>query len=176
VNDNGASTARTGVDRLGLLLLLGLFSLYSLLGLLGLLSLCGLLGLLDLLVSHILKPEVQRCLIVKLYPVSSCTFHDRTLNISYLNRGTLEFTLESVGNGDIDLGSVEGTATLVDGPVIALELGHGLLQLILRFVPRLLGAETAIRLGTQLEFKLEAEEAVDGLQEVEETLNFRHDL
>ena len=113
---------------------------------------------LGLLVRHVLELEVNWCLVVQ------------------LNGGTLELSLEGISDGDINLRSVESAITLVDGPVIALEVRHGLLQLLFGVVPRLNLTQILLGTGRELQLEGETEQAIDGLQEIEETLNFRSDL
>lgn len=95
---------------------------------------------------------------------------DRGLVVQ-LDSGALEFTLEGIGNGDVNLRAVEGTIALVDVPVIAHKLGHGGLELLLGVVPGL--KLTQVVLGASREFQLEGEakQTVDGLQEVKQTLD-----
>lgn len=123
---------------------------------LGLTLLSGISG--SLLVAHVLELEVNGSLVIK------------------LDGGTLELSLEGVSDGNIDLRTVEGTITLIDGPVIALELGHGRLELLLCVVPGLELTQILLGPGGELQLEGEAEKAVNGLQEVEQTLDFRCDL
>lgn len=113
---------------------------------------------LGLLVRHVLELEVNWCLVVQ------------------LNGGTLELSLQGIGDGDIDLRSVESAVTLVDGPVGALEVRHGLLQLLFGVVPGLDLTQIFLRTGRELQLEGETEQAVDGLQEIEKSFNFRSDL
>jgi len=113
---------------------------------------------LGLLVRHVLELEVDRCLVVQ------------------LDGGTLKFSLQGISDGDIDLRSIESAVTLVDGPVATLEVRHGLLQLLFGVVPRLNLAQILLRTGRELQLEGETEQAIDGLQEIEEALNFRSDL
>jgi len=111
-----------------------------------------------LLVGHILELEVDWCLVVQL---DGCT---------------LELSLKGIGNSDIDLGTVEGTITLVDGPVITHKLGQSLLQLLLGEIPGADLTHVLLGPGRQLQLEAKTEQTIDRLQEIEETLNFRHDL
>jgi len=125
---------------------------------LGFAFLSGLWSCLALLVRHIFELEVNGCLIIE------------------LDGGTLELSLQSVGNGDINLRAIEGTITLVEFPVITFKLGHRFAQLSLSVVPRLDVAKELLWPSGQLELKGKAEKAVNGLQEVEEAFDFRSDL
>lgn len=113
---------------------------------------------LGLLVRHILELEVNRCLVVQ------------------LDGGTLEFSLQGIGDGDIDLRSVESAVAFVDGPVRALEVRHGRLQLLFGVVPGFNLTQIILRAGRELQLEGETEQAVDGLQEIEKSFNFRSDL
>lgn len=109
---------------------------------------------LGLLVRHVLELEVNRCLVVQ------------------LDGGTLELSLQGIGDGDIDLRSVESAVTFVDGPVGALKVRHGLLQLLFGVVPGLDLTQIFLRTGRELQLEGETEQAVDGLQEIEKSFNF----
>lgn len=112
----------------------------------------------SLLIAHVLKLEVDRSLVIE------------------LDSRALELSLEGVSDGNIDLRPVEGTITLIDGPVIALELGHGRLELLLCVVPGLELTQVLLGPGGELQLEGETEQAIDSLQEVEQTLDFRSDL
>lgn len=122
---------------------------------LGFAFLPGLWGSLALLIRHVFELEVKGCLIVE------------------LDGGTLELSFQSVGNGDIDLRAIEGTITLVEFPVVTLKLGHRFAQLSLGVVPRLNVTQELLWTSGQLELKGKAEKAVNGLQEIKETFDFR---
>lgn len=117
-----------------------------------------LLGSLGLFASHILELEVEGCLVVE------------------LDGGTLELSLESISNRNVDLRTVESTISFVNSPVVALELGHGLLQLLFGVVPRLELTEILFGTSGKLELKGEAEQSIYGLQEVKESFDFRFNL
>ena len=110
------------------------------------------------LVGHVLELEVKGCLVIQ------------------LNGGTLEFSLESISNGDIDLGTIESAIALIDDPVVALEFCHCCFQLLLSVVPCLNFTKILLRASRKLQLECEAEQAINGLQEVEQPLNFRRDL
>ena len=90
---------------------------------------------LRLLIRHILELEIEGALVVQ------------------LERGALEFSLEGIGNRNVDLWPVKSTVAFVNGPVISLEIRHGLLQLLLRVVPCCELAQILFRTGGKLQFE-----------------------
>jgi hypothetical protein len=96
-----------------------------------------------------------------------------------LDGGALELTLESVRDGDIDLGAVEGTITRVElplGTTSSDELIESLSELSFSLVPGGNITKMALRTGGKLHLEGETELAIDGTEEVEETENLRLDL
>lgn len=126
------------------------------------LGLAFLLGLfhnsLALLVGHVLELEVDWCLVVQ------------------LDSSTLELSLESISNGDVDLRTIECTIAFVNRPVFTLELGHRRLELLLGIVPGLEFAEILLWASGKLQLECKAEQPVDGLEEIKETLDLGGNL
>lgn len=97
------------------------------------------------LAGHVFKLEVNGRLVVQ------------------LDGSTLELSLESISNGDINLGPVEGTISFVNDPVVALELGQCLLELVFGVVPGLDFTEVLLRTSGELQLESKAKQTVDGL-------------
>lgn len=113
---------------------------------------------LALLVGHVLELEVDWCLVVQ------------------LDSSTLELSLKSISNGDVNLRAIECTIALVNRPVFTLELGHRRLELLLSIVPGLEVAEILLWASGKLQLESKAEQSVDGLEEIKETLDLGGDL
>lgn len=127
-------------------------------GLVGGLDLLLVVLLFGLLLIHVLKLEVDGSLVIQ------------------LNGGALELTLKGVLNGDVNLWAVEGSIALINDPVVTLELGHGLLELILGAIPGLQVTHVLLRASGQLQLEGETEQPIDGFQKVEQACDFRLNL
>ena len=79
--------------------------------------------------------------------------------------------LQSITNGDIDLGTVESAIAWVHLPRIAKGI-QGLFQLTLRSIPGFDFTQETIGPCRQLQFEREAKDAVDVFQEFQTALNF----
>ena len=90
--------------------------------------------------------------------------------MAYLDGGTLELSLQCVGQGDVNLRSVEGTVSLVQLPRTRSDLVQDILQLRLGLVPdgqisdELVGVS-----GGKSNLELHTKLAVDGVHKVEDT-------
>jgi len=96
-----------------------------------------------------------------------------------LDGGALELTLESVRDGDVDLGTVEGTVTRVElplGTATSNELIKSLGKLSLGLIPGSNIAKMTLGTGRKLHLEGETELAIDSAEEIEETKNLRLDL
>ena len=92
-----------------------------------------------------------------------------------LDGGALEFPLESVGDGDVDLGTVESAVAGVEFPcttTVGCKLVESLAELGFGTVPGLDLSEELLRTRGKLQLECETEVAVDCGEEVKDTLNF----
>ena len=97
--------------------------------------------------------------------------------MAYLDGSTLEFSLQCVGQRDIDLGSVESTVSLVQLPCTRSDLVQHVLQLRLGLVPdgqisnELVGVSSG-----KSDLELHAEFTVDSVHKVEDAGDLALDL
>lgn len=83
-----------------------------------------------------------------------------------LDGGALVISLQRIGDGNVNLWSVEGPIAGIEfplGPSLCCEQLQCYLQLVFGLVPRLDLAEEVIRTGRELELEGEAKSAVDCL-------------
>mmetsp|Transcript_85749 Transcript_85749/g.275706 ORF Transcript_85749/g.275706 Transcript_85749/m.275706 type:complete len:247 (-) Transcript_85749:1214-1954(-) len=92
-----------------------------------------------------------------------------------LDGAALMLALHGIRKPDVDLGTIEGTITRIQGPLPA-GLVQGGLELALGVVPDLLGAECLLWPGRQSKGCLEPEEAVYVVQELEPSCHLLLDL
>ena len=92
-----------------------------------------------------------------------------------LDGSALVLAVESIVDLHIDLGAVESTVAVVESPGLA-EGVEGVLESILRDVPLLFRAESVRGPRRKLKLELEAKDAVDVVEEIENGENFRLDL
>ena len=93
-----------------------------------------------------------------------------------MDRCALEFSLQGIGDGDIDFGAVEGAVAFIEDPVVTSELRQGFFELRFSGVPFLQFAHVPFRAGGEVEFEGEPEEAVHVGHEVEEAVDLGLDV
>ena len=141
------------------IVLIGWENLRGKLGLLALLSFLG--GNLSLFFSSVLGLILQ-------------VEADGLLEVD-LDGAALIWSLEGVVDLTIDLGSVERTITVIEGP------GHttgveSLLEGCLRLIPQIIASQTVLGPGRQLQLESESKDGVHVLEEVEHVLDLTGDL
>lgn len=99
---------------------------------------------------------------------------NRLLEIA-LNGTTLMMSAQSVVDLDVDLGTVEGTISVVEGPGSS-KLVKSLGKSGLSLVPLIVGAETLLGSGGELHLESESENAVGVVKEVKNVSNLISDL
>lgn len=89
---------------------------------------------------------------------------NRELEVA-LNGAALMRALKGIVDLDVDLWSVEGSITGVQGPWLA-ELVQSIFKSFFRGVPELVGTKTHLRPSREVQIECESENAVNVLQEV----------
>lgn len=92
-----------------------------------------------------------------------------------LDGTALVLTVESIVDLHVDLGTIEGTVTVVEGPGLT-EGVKSLLKSGLSLVPKFIRTESVLGASRKLELKSEAENTVDVHQEVKSVVYLLLDL